>query len=294
MGASITGEPAPLIAAARAPNQSAVSVIKLKVVAMTNQLKSPLAWLGGKSRLADRIIEMMPAHQTYCEVFAGAAWVLFKKPESKVEIINDINSDLTNLYRCVKFHLVELVAQFRWMLMARDEFDRFLKTPGDTLTDIQRAARFFYLAKSSFGAHIVRPTFGIAATAPPRLNLLRIEEDLSEAHLRLSRVYIENRPYEQVIQRFDKPGTLFYLDPPYWDCENDYGKDLFSKEDFSRLSGLLDNVKGRFILSLNDTPGVREVFANFHINAVKTRYSISVAKKQEAAEVLICNFKGSA
>lgn len=220
--------------------------------------------------------------------------MLFKKPESKVEIINDINSDLTNLYRCVKFHLVELVAQFRWMLMARDEFDRFLKTPGDTLTDIQRAARFFYLAKSSFGAHIVRPTFGIAATAPPRLNLLRIEEDLSEAHLRLSRVYIENRPYEQVIQRFDKPGTLFYLDPPYWDCENDYGKDLFSKEDFSRLSGLLDNVKGRFILSLNDTPGVREVFANFHINAVKTRYSISVAKKQEAAEVLICNFKGSA
>ena len=66
----------------------------------------------GKSRLADRIIEKMPVHQTYCEVFAGAAWVLFKKPESKVEIINDINSDLTNLYRCVKHHLGELVAQF--------------------------------------------------------------------------------------------------------------------------------------------------------------------------------------
>lgn len=255
------------------------------------QLKSPLAWLGGKSRLADRIIERMPDHQTYCEVFAGAAWVLFKKPESKVEIINDINADLTNLYRCVKHHLGELVAQFRWMLVSRDEFDRFLKTPADTLTDIQRAARFFYLAKSSFGARIVRPTYGISATGAPRLNLLRIEEDLSEAHLRLARVFIENKPYDQVIQRFDKPGTLFYVDPPYWDCESDYGEGLFSREDFGRLAGLLDGLKGRFILSLNDAPGVRETFANFNIEAVKTRYSISGAKKQEAAEVLISNFK---
>ena len=257
---------------------------------MTTQ-KSPLAWLGGKSRLADRIIEKMPVHQTYCEVFAGAAWVLFKKPESKVEIINDINSDLTNLYRCVKFHLAELVAQFRWMLVSRDEFDRFLKTPADTLTDIQRAARFFYLAKSSFGARIVKPTYGISATGAPRLNLLRIEEDLSEAHLRLARVFIENKPYDQVIQRFDKPGTFFYVDPPYWDCEKDYGEGLFSKDDFGLLAGLLGAVKGKFILSLNDTPGVRETFADFHIEAVKTRYSISGSSKQEAAEVLISNFK---
>jgi DNA adenine methylase len=177
------------------------------------------------------------------------------------------------------------------MLVARDEFDRFLKTPADALTDIQRAARFFYLAKSSFGARIVRPTFGIAATGAPRLNLLRIEEDLSEAHLRLARVFIENKPYDQVIQRFDKPGTLFYIDPPYWDCEKDYGEGLFGKEDFTRLAGLLAVLKGRFILSLNDTPGVRETFGDFRIEAVKTRYSISAAKNQEAGEVLISNFK---
>lgn len=254
------------------------------------QTKSPLAWLGGKSRLADRIIDRIPEHTAYCEVFAGAAWVLFKKPESKVEIINDINSDLTNLYRCVKYHLAELVLQFRWMLVARDEFDRFLKTPADTLTDIQRAARFFYLAKTSFGARINKPTYGISATGAPRLNLLRIEEDLSEAHLRLARVFIENKPYDQVIRRFDKPSTFFYVDPPYWDCESDYGEGLFSKADFGHLAGLLGALKGKFILSLNDTPGVRETFANFRIETVKTRYSISGSSKQEAAEVLISNF----
>ncbi|KTT21908.1 DNA adenine methylase [Pseudacidovorax intermedius] len=253
--------------------------------------KSPLAWLGGKSRLADQIIERMPPHETYCEVFAGAAWVLFKKPESKVEIINDINSELTNLYRCVKHHLAEVVLQFRWMLVARDDFDRFLRTPADSLTDIQRAARFFYLAKSSFGAKIHKPTFGIAATGAPRLNLLRIEEELSDAHARLARVFIENRPFDQVLQRFDRPGTLFYVDPPYWGCEKDYGEGLFTRDDFARLAALLGACKGKFILSLNDTTGVRETFRDFRIEPVKTRYSISGTAKQEVGEVLITNFK---
>lgn len=254
------------------------------------QLKSPLAWLGGKSQLADRIIERMPEHYAYCEVFAGAAWVLFRKPESKVEIINDINRELTTLYRCVKYHLAELLLQFRWMLVARDEFDRFLQTPPDTLTDIQRAARFFYLAKTSFGAKVAKPTFGIAATGPVRLNLLRLEEDLSEAHLRLSRVSIENRPYAHVIDRFDKPKTLFYIDPPYWNCEQDYGAGLFERADFARLAEQLDGVKGKFILSLNDVQGVRDTFANFKIEAVKTRYSINAKASTPVGEVLITNF----
>lgn len=257
----------------------------------TTQRKSPLAWLGGKSRLADQIIDRMPAHTAYCEVFAGAAWVLFKKPESKVEIINDINGELVTLYRCVKHHLPALVEQFRWMLIARDEWDRFLKTPADTLTDIQRAARFYYLSKNAFGAKVRSPSFGIAATGAPRLNLLRMEEDLSEAHLRLSRVFIESKPYQEIIKRFDKPGTLFYIDPPYWGCEGDYGKDLFSRADFTNLAALLDKVKGKFILSLNDHPGVREVFAGFHQEKVKTRYSVSANTNQQVGELLITNFK---
>lgn len=281
-----------MIVAARAPNQSAFERHNTTRKNVMTQQKSPLAWLGGKSRLADQIIERMPAHQAYCEVFAGAAWVLFKKPPSKVEIINDINRELTNLYRCLKHHLGELVAQFRWMLVSRDDFDAFLQMPPDSLTDIQRAARFFYLAKTSFGARINKPTFGIAATGAPRLNLLRIEEELSDAHVRLARVFVENKPYDQVIQRFDKPGTLFYIDPPYWGCEKDYGDGLFSRDDFARLAGLLGTLKGKFILSLNDTPGVRETFAGFRIESVQTRYSIGASVNKPVGEVLICNFKG--
>lgn len=248
---------------------------------------SPIAWLGGKSKLADRIIAKLPPHDTYCEPFAGGAWVLFRKPESRTEVLNDINRDLVTLYRCVKHHLPALVEQFRWLLVAREEFDRFLATPPDTLTDIQRAARFYYLNKTSFGARMVRPTFGVATSRPPRLNLLRIEEELSEAHLRLSRVLIECRPYADVITRFDSPGTLFYVDPPYWDCETDYGRGLFSKEDFQRLAELLGSIQGRFVMSINDVPQVRETFHAFKIEAVSTTYSISARQNTAVQELLV-------
>jgi DNA adenine methylase len=99
-------------------------------------------------------------------------------------------------------------------------------------------------SSSSFGAKVRNPTFGIAASAPPRLNLLRIEEDLSDAHLRLARVFIVCKPYAEVVKRFDKPGTLFCIDPPYWGNERDYGDGLFSREDFARLAGLLDGITG--------------------------------------------------
>jgi len=150
--------------------------------------KSFLAWIGGKSHLADRIIPLMPPHKCYCEVFAGAAWMLFKKPESKVEIINDINADLVTLYRVVRHHLDEFIRYTRWILVAREEFERFKATPADTMTDVQRAVRFYYLIKCGFGARLRAPPFGVSATQPPRFNLLRIEEELSAAHLRLARV----------------------------------------------------------------------------------------------------------
>ena len=255
-------------------------------------MRTPISYYGGKQTMLKHILPLIPSHKIYTEAFCGGAAVLFAKRPSEAEIINDINRELTNLYRCLKHHLGELVAQFRWMLVSRDDFDAFLQMPPDSLTDIQRAARFFYLAKTSFGARINKPTFGIAATGAPRLNLLRIEEELSDAHVRLARVFVENKPYDQVIQRFDKPGTLFYIDPPYWGNEKDYGDGLFSRDDFARLAGLLGALKGKFILSLNDTPGVRETFGGFRIESVQTRYSIGASVNKPVGEVLICNFKG--
>jgi DNA adenine methylase len=163
--------------------------------------KSVISWIGGKSQLAEQIIARLPEHQCYCEVFGGAAWVLFRKSESKAEIINDINVDLVTLYRVIQHHLEEFIRYFKWMLVSRDEFERLKRVEPQTLTDIQRSARFYYLVKTSYGSRMKNPTFGGATTGRPRLNLLRIEEELSEAHLRLSRVLIERLSYADFIAR---------------------------------------------------------------------------------------------
>ncbi len=254
-------------------------------------IRPPLAgWTGGKSLLARRIIERIPPHTCYCEPFAGAAWVLFRKPESKVEVINDINKDVVNLYRCVQWHLEEFVRCFKWALVARDEFERLKAANPDTLTDIQRAARFYYLHQVGFGGRIVNPSYGYGITSAPRFNLLRIEESLSAAHLRLARVNVECLSYSEVIARYDGADTFFYIDPPYWDCEDYYGAGVFSREDFTKLAEQLAGLKGKFLLSLNDTPGVRETFREFPIEEVRTRYSCSNRKSVPAGELFISNY----
>lgn len=249
-------------------------------------------WLGGKNLLAKRIIERIPKHICYVEPFAGAAWVLFKKSESKVEVINDINKEVVTLYRCLQWHLEEFMRYFKWVLVSRDEFERLKVASPETLTDIQRSARFYYLQQACFGGRIVNPSFSCAKTAPPRLNLVRIEEYLSAVHLRLSRAYIECLPYSDIIERYDGADTFFYIDPPYFGVEDYYGKDIFRREEFAKLAEQLTGIKGKFLLSLNDTPEIRELFINFEIESVQTKYSCTKGSSIPASELLINNYGG--
>ena len=141
--------------------------------------KPIIPWIGGKRRLAKRILPQFPAHECYAEPFAGGAALFFMKEPSEVEVLNDINGDLINLYRVVKNHLDELCRQFKWSLISRQDFNWLKQTSTETLTetltDVQRAARFYYLQKMAFGGRVDGQTFGTATTAPPRLNLLRLK-----------------------------------------------------------------------------------------------------------------------
>lgn len=110
-------------------------------------MSSPIIpWIGGKRRLADRLLPYFPPHQCYVEPFAGGAALFFlRQVPADVEVLNDVNGELVNLYRVVKHHLEEFVRQFKWALSSRQVFKWLQITPEETLTDIQRAARFFYL-----------------------------------------------------------------------------------------------------------------------------------------------------
>lgn len=231
-----------------------------------------IPWIGGKRRLADRLIRLFPPHTCYCEPFAGAAAVFFAKPPADVEVLNDVNGELINLYRVVQHHLEEFVRQFKWALSIRQVFKwAQLQSPA-TLTDIQRAARFYYLQVNAFGAKLEGQTFGTAATAPPGLNLLRLEEQLSGAHLRLASVYVENLPWAECLERYDRPETFFYLDPPYWQTEG-YGVP-FGFGEYHAIAAALRRIRGHAIVSVNDHPDMRRVFEAFPLESVDITYTV--------------------
>lgn len=244
-------------------------------------------WIGGKRRLAKPILELFPAHTCYVEVFCGAAAIFFAKEPSEVEVLNDINGDLVNLYRVIQHHLEEFVRQFKWALTSRQVFEwERLKVP-DTLTDIQRAARFYYLQRQSFGGRVNGQSFGTATTSPPKLNLLRLEEDLSQAHLRLHGVYVENLPWQKVFERYDRAHTLFYLDPPYWETEG-YGVD-FGLDQYAQMADLAGSAEGSMIISVNDHPEMRRAFAGLHTDELALAYTVGGGAGTQARELLLYN-----
>lgn len=252
------------------------------------QAEPIVPWIGGKRRLADRIIPFFPQHRCYVEPFAGGAALLFNKMQSEVEVLNDVNGDLVNLYRVVQNHLEEFVRQFKWALSSREVFRWLQITPAETLTDIQRAARFFYLQNLAFGGRVAGRSFGTATTSPPGLNLLRIEEQLSAAHLRLAQVCIEHLPWHECIDRYDREHTLFYMDPPYWQTEG-YGVP-FELEEYERIAATMRSIKGKAVVSLGDHPDMRRVFGGFPIETVEIGYSVGSLHGSEARRIELLVF----
>jgi len=260
---------------------------------MTPTASPIIPWMGGKRRLADRIIPMFPAHECYVELFAGGAALFFIKPDiARCEVLNDINGELVNLYRVLQHHLEEFVRQFKWAISSRQVFKWHQEQPTEPLTDIQRAARFYYLQHHAFGGRVEGQTFGTATTAP-MFSFCRIEEHLSAAHLRLSGVCVEHLSWHECFDRYDRPHTFFYADPPYWETEG-YGV-AFPWDQYERLERAMTSAKGKIMLSINDHPDIRSLFGHFRMEETSIRYSNhnqSGGSQAAAKELVIMNWEG--
>lgn len=249
-------------------------------------------YIGGKRNLAKRLIERIERipHELYAEPFVGMGGVFLRRSiPVKTEVINDVSKDVATLFRILQRHYQAFLDHLKWQLTTRAEFDRLVRVDPDTLTDLERAARFLYLQRTAFGSKVVGQNFGISRTRGARFDLTKLVPLLEAVHTRLCGVVIECLPYGRFIERYDSARALFYLDPPYWGCEGDYGPQ-FEREDFQRLSSILSSIKGRFVLSLNDTACVREVFAAFAIESVETTYTIGGAQNaKRVSELIISN-----
>lgn len=251
-------------------------------------MSGPLSYIGGKNRIAKKIIEIFPEHTTYVEPFAGGAQVLFHKEPSRAEILNDLDRDIVNFFRVCQLHHEEFLRYLRFILVSREWFGLFAEQPPSALTDIQRAARFFYLQKNAYAGLVRNPRYAYSVEAPRSFNPGNLSKLIEVAHQRLARVQIESLPYETILDRFDRPSTLFYLDPPYW------GRNLyrfnFTEEDFTKLEERLRTVRGKFVLSLNDLPEVRNLFGRFNLREIELAYTAQQEAGKRYRELLITNF----
>jgi len=235
-------------------------------------------YIGGKRNLARRlvaIIDDIPC-TAYAEPFVGMGGIFLRRTRRpRVEVINDISEDVTTFFRILQIHYIAFMDMLRFQLTTRAGFERLIRTDPSTLTDLQRAARFLYLQRLAFGGKVSGRNFGVDANSPARFNVTKLGPVLEELHERLAAVTIERLAYVDFIRKYDRPGTLFYLDPPYWGCEDDYGANVFGPEDFEQLAAVLADVSGQFILSVNDTPEIRAIFAQFELEEVETTYSLA-------------------
>jgi len=251
-------------------------------------MNSFIGWIGGKKLLRKEIVKRFPEEfNRYIEVFGGAAWVLFSKDKlANMEIYNDVNGDLVNLFRCVKYHCGELQRELSFMFNSRElfyDFSNQYNTRG--MTDIQRAARFFMLIKTSYGSDY--RSYGCV-----KRNINVMIKYLTDIQERLSGVVIENKDFEDLLKVYDKNDSLIYLDPPYYGTEK-YYQVQFSEEDHERLYEVLKGEKGKFILSYNDCEFIRQLYKDFNMDEVERNHNLLGKyknKKHIYSELIITNY----
>ncbi len=252
----------------------------------------PLPLIGGKRHLVKTLLRLIPSHRVYVEPFAGGATLFFAKEPSEVEILNDINGEIVNFYRVLKHHWPEFWRQIRPMFKSRRLFEDLKKTPPETLTDIQRAVRFFYLLKNNFGAKLSSFNYVVQIRANRKAFRPRtLKAVLYRAFRRLGDAQVENLDFEECIRRYDTEETFFYCDPPYYGYESMYPG--AHREDFDRLVRVLRGIRGKWLLSNVDHPRVREAFKGYHILEAKVPWSTGNrfrAKQKVGREILIANY----
>ncbi|MBH9536945.1 DNA adenine methylase [Novosphingopyxis sp. YJ-S2-01] len=255
-------------------------------------------YIGGKRNLARRItaiIEQTP-HTGYAEPFVGMGGIFLRRlSRPRTEVINDWSQDVANFFRICQRHYVAFIDMLRFQLATRTRFEELQRTDPTTLTDLERAARFLDLQRAAFGGKVAGRNFGVVRNGPARFDVSKLGPVLEAIHERLTPVIIERLPWADFMRRWDRPGMLFYCDPPYFGSEDDYGADdagtpLFDRTQFEQLAEVAAGLKGKVMISLNDRPEVRRIFRGFELCELETTYTLaSGSNARRAGELLIVN-----
>ncbi len=245
-------------------------------------------WVGGKRQLRETVSLLIPSNiSSYIEPFGGGGWVLFYYHRwADLEVYNDLDNRLVNLFRVVKYHPCELAREMCYLFHSREQFLSLIQNPGET--DIQKAARFMFVLSRSFGGR--GKHFGVSYEGSIK-SAGGLIERVDKISKRLDKVIIENLSAMDLIPQYDTENAFFYFDPPY---SSGAGYEVVSAAKFEheRLRDTLKNIKGRFLLSYDDAPKIRELYKDFNIIETERINGINRKdiKNNIYKELLICNY----
>ena len=245
-------------------------------------------WVGGKRQLRETVSLLIPSNiSSYIEPFGGGGWVLlYYHRWADLEVYNDLDNRLVNLFRVVKYHPCELAREMCYLFHSREQFLSLIQNPGET--DIQKAARFMFVLSRSFGGR--GKHFGVSYEGSIK-SAGGLIERVDKISKRLDKVIIENLSAMDLNPQYDTENAFFYCDPPY---SSGAGYEVVSAAKFEheRLRDTLKNIKGRFLLSYDDAPKIRELYKDFNIIETERINGINRKdiKNNIYKELLICNY----
>lgn len=289
---------------------------------MRAYLNSLISWIGGKKALREIIYQRFPANYgRYIEVFGGGGWVLFgKPPERGLEVYNDFNQNLTNLFQVVRDQPLAFIKElgylpengryifqlYREIIDKQKIEDKFIEEemhrvneyfnevqakeikelmrPDKASNDVKRAVAFFKLIRYSYGS-------GCKQFSARPYDVRKSFAHIWKVNERLANTIIENKDFEALIRQYDRSDAFFYCDPPYFETEDQYDV-KFKKEDHVRLKDTLAQIQGKFLLSYNDCPYIRELYQDYYIESFERQNNLAMRYdgSSQFSELLISNY----
>ncbi|WP_155915021.1 DNA adenine methylase, partial [Bartonella grahamii] len=208
-----------------------------------------------------------------------------KRP-AKYSVINDLNGEITNLFQCVQNDFDDLAKRLEWFVCSRQLFFELAAIEPESLSKVERAARFLFLQRCVMYGKKEYLSFSFGRKKPIAFNPEKLLSRMRRVRQKLLDTTILNLSWERVVELFDAPDSLFYLDPPYLVKKKCYSSGNFVEDDFVSMAKVLKSIQGKFVLSLNDCDAVREIFRDFDFLELETLWTSGFAKKNSSKRTL--------
>ena len=254
-----------------------------------------IPYYGGKNRLSGKLALSLPSHSRYFEVFFGGGSLFFRKPKVEWSVINDLDSDLVNLYFCIAFKLDKFQSICLWLPRSRELYDKFridLKSEECEIGDCERAVKYYYMMRNAFNS---QPYNTFSKRTSWNTSVIK---ELSNSKKKLDNTTIENLDFRILMEKYPcRKGDFLYFDPPYMKTleRSDYYSHNFSEKDHDDLFDILNKLNddgAKWMVSYDDRNDVTNKYKNYNVQKISVAYSGTAQERsKEFTEIVITNYK---